>query len=96
MVVVLSRDYVSNKRPMEEVHQILEQQVSSKQGLCVVLPGISCKECIAHVLPEYAADLQKLIGLTALRGDQVPALNSLIYTWLLSASHRRQASHQCR
>ena len=79
-VVVLSHEFVRKKHPMEEVRQIVQQrEAGSSQRLCIVLHGITYEECSQHVLPEYAADLKKLLGITLLRGDQVPAAVS---TWI--------------
>jgi len=71
-VVVLSSEFVAKKDPMEEVRQIVQQRdAGSGQRLCILLHDISYEECSQSVLPEYAADLKKLLGITALRGDQV-------------------------
>lgn len=70
-VVVLSSEFVAKKDPMEEVRQIVQQRdAGSGQRLCILLHDISYEECSQSVLPEYAADLKKLLGITALRGDQ--------------------------
>ena len=62
---------------MREVRQIVQQrEAGSSQQLCIVLHGITYEECNERVLPEYAADLKKLLGITALRGDQVCIVTS--------------------
>ena len=62
---------------MREVRQIVQQrEAGSSQQLCIVLHGINFEECSQLVLPEYAADLKKLLGVTALRGDQVRSVTS--------------------
>ena len=76
VVVVLSREFLGKQHPMEEVRQIVQQRkAGSHQRLCIVLHGITYEECSQHVLPEYAADLKTLLGVTALRGDQASAMS---------------------
>jgi hypothetical protein len=82
VVLIISKEYVNRRRPMQELHQVLEAQ---RQGCPVrLLPVLynitprlletwSKEYAVSEVLwqQQGASDIQELMAITAICGDQV-------------------------